>query len=142
MICPVTWEPDIPADIRAIVEPHLERWKGLVPTWVQEFIVRYDPMSDNRMAVKVNHRGRWAVLIVTGHWLGEASEEREESMIHEFIHICLEPLVAPVSGIIDDMTDEDTRERKLVESMFSDGMEASVEDLARCLVRLNKEGTL
>ena len=138
MICPVTWEPDVPDDIKAIVEPHLEHWKDLVPTWCQEFIVRYDAVLDNRMAVKVNYRNRWALLIVTGLWLGETQEARDKSLSHELIHVNLEPLVAPVVRIIEDTTKEGTVERSLADSMFSDGMEAAVEDLAQCIVRMRE----
>ena len=140
MVCPITWDPDIPEDIRAIVEPHLRRWRGLVPTWCQEFIVRYRPAQDGRMETKVNYRNRWAVIVVTGVWLGETEVEREASLVHELLHICLEPLSAAVVRIIEDVTEKDTPVRALVDSMFTDGLEASVEDTARCIIRVREAG--
>ena len=134
MICPVTWEPDIPADIRAIVEPVLKHWDWLVPTWCQEFDVRYNPMKDARMAVTVNYHNRWAVLHVTGQWFGEPEDMREMCLVHELIHIFLEALTAPVGRIIEGATEEDSKERALADRMFADGMEQTVADLAHCLI--------
>lgn len=131
----IRWEPDFPADLRPLVEPHLLRWSGLIPTWCQEFIVRYDSKQDGRMATHVNHRNRWAVLIVTPEWFDSPEAERENSMVHELVHVGMEPLTSAVDRIIRDTLEEDTPLRELASSMFVDGMEASVEDMARAIRR-------
>lgn len=131
----IQWEPDFPDDLRGIVEPHLQRWLALIPTWCQEFIVRYDPHQDSRMAAKVNYRNRWAILIVTGQWFDSPVAEREVCLIHELLHIATEPLSSVVTRIIDDTLEEGTPLRELSDSMFTDGLEASVEDMARGIIR-------
>ncbi|MFW6085015.1 MAG: hypothetical protein ACODAA_07370, partial [Gemmatimonadota bacterium] len=104
----ITYDPRFPADLRRIVDAHLERWAGLIPTWCQEFTVRYEPSYDRRMAGRINYRNRWAELIVTGQWFDDDPGERECSLVHELIHVALEPLVDPVGRIIEDVTAEDT----------------------------------
>jgi hypothetical protein len=90
------WEPDFPADLRVIVEPILLRWLPLLPTWCQEFRVRYRGDNENTAQVNVSHRNRWAILTITGNWLDEPESEREESLIHELVHVALEhPAGAP-----------------------------------------------
>lgn len=133
----IRWADDFPADLRPLVEPHLLRWFGLVPTWCQEFIVRYDSDRDARMAMRVNYRNRWAVLIVTGQWFDSPASERESTVIHELLHVAMEPLTSAISRIIEDTLEVGTPVYDLADSMFTDGMEASVEDLARAILRVH-----
>lgn len=131
------WEPDFPADLRAIVEPHLMRWLPLLPTWCQEFRVRYRGDGDGATAkVAMSHKNRWAVLTVHGAWIDEPEEEREEAVIHELIHVALEPFSAASGRILEDLTEKDTPLRSLADSMFTDGLECTVDDLARSIQRL------
>lgn len=130
------WEPDFPADVRAIVEPILARWLLLLPTWCQEFRVRYRGDLDNTAMVEISHRNRWALLTVSGNWLDEPESEREEAIIHELLHVALEPLWVAASRLIEDVTPEGSPLRALGQSMASDGLEMSVDDLARAIQRL------
>lgn len=131
-----TWESDVPPEIRAAVEPLLQRWWVMVPGWCEEFTVKYSAKRDARMAVSVNYRNRWALLIVTGQWLQDAPEERENSLRHELVHILVEPLTAGVRRIIEDTLEAGTPTMELCDSIFTDGMEAAVEDLARAFGRV------
>lgn len=135
MITP-RWEPDFPPDVRAIVEPHLMRWLPLLPTWCQEFRVRYRGDEDATLRIVTNHRNRWAMLVISGNWLDEPESEREQSIIHELIHVALEPFCTAAGRIVEDLTQEGTPLRSLADSMFTDGLECSVDDLARSIQRL------
>jgi len=130
------WEPDIPNDLREIVEPILSRWGDLIPTWVQDFSVRYDSEASATARTIVNHRGRWAIFVFTPSWLGTTSKERENALVHELIHINLEPMNCNVMRVLNDVLEKGTPTYSLAETLFVDGMEASVEDLARALGRL------
>lgn len=134
------WESDFPADVRAIVEPYLARWLPLLPTWCQEFRVRYRGGESNTLKVDVSHRNRWAVLTVSGNWLDEPDSEREEAIIHELIHVALEPFCVATRRIVEDLTQEGTPLRSLADSMGTDGLECSVDDLARSIQRLVAAG--
>ena len=132
----VYWDPDIPDDVKAVIERHLSPWLMLIPTWCQEFRVRYHPQRDARMASESNYRNRWATLIVTGEWLGETDKERDNAVRHELCHVILEPLTSAIYRIINDTLEEGTAAYKLSYSLFTDGTEAAVEDLARAIGRL------
>ncbi len=132
----IRWESDIPSDVREIIEPVLSRWENLIPTWCQDFNVRYDHQTQAMGRAIINYRSRWAVLVLTGEWVGSPALDRENAVIHELVHINLEPLTCPVGRIIEDVLEKDTPARELADSMFTDGMEAAVEDLARGLGRL------
>lgn len=132
MIVP-RWEPDFPADVRAIVEPVLTDCLWLVPTWCQEFIVRYAPHVDARMQTEVSHRNRWAILMVTGQWLNEPADERTTTLTHELAHLVLEPFAVAANRVKDRLSGD---AQGLADDMLRDGLECAVEDLARCLTRL------
>lgn len=130
------WEPDFPADVRSLVEPILARWLLLLPTWCQDLRVRYRGDNENTAMMEVSHRNRWALLTVTGNWLDEPADAREEALIHELIHVALEPAWSATSRIIEDLTTEESSLQKLASSMAADGLEATVDDLARSIQRL------
>lgn len=130
----VVWE-NVPLEVRAALEPLLDKWLWILPPWCQEFRVDYKGGQDATMSVTVSYRNRWAVLHATGLWLGEKEQYREVSVIHELVHVLLEPMVSAVARVIEDTTPAGTPLRNLADSVFSDGMEASTEDMARALQR-------
>lgn len=137
MITP-RWEPDFPADIRRIVEPVLVRWLDLVPTWCQEFRVRYRGDEQNTLKVNIHHSNRWAVLTITGAWLDEPESAREEAIIHELVHVAVEPLFTAADRAVEELSDEDSPVRRLASAGLREGLECSVDDLARGIQRLLK----
>ena len=136
----VTWRTDFPLEVRSALEPMLERWGALLPMWCQDFIVSYDGSRDAQMAVTVNYRNRWVILRVTGLWIENSKEERENSLRHEMIHVLLEPMAVAVARIIEDAVPEGTPLAKLCDSVFTDGMEATAEDMARAIGRMAPNG--
>ena len=129
-----TWEPDIPQDIRDIVLPHLDRWQLLIPTWCQDFSIRYDPRKEALCSVEVCYRNRWALLVITGRWLEVTDEARDVALLHELIHINLEPLTLAGGNIIESMAESVAQ--TLAKSSHLEGMEAAVQDLARGIHRM------
>lgn len=112
---------DVPREVRSALEPHLERWWALVPTWCQEFTVRYDHENPSRMAARINYANRWATLVVTAGWLNDPDEERANSVRHELAHVMLEPVSAAVRRIISDTQEEGTPLYELCDSVFNSG---------------------
>ena len=136
MISP-TWEPDFPEDVRAIAEPMLMRWLSLLPTWCQEFVVRYvGGEEDATLKIVINHRNRWALLKITGLWLGNPEADREKAIVHELIHVGLEPLHKAADRIVEQYAEEGSSAHNLASVMLRDGLECSTDDLARSIVRL------
>lgn len=130
------WEEDFPPDVRAIVEPALTPWLPLLPTWLQDFRVRYRGSNENTCQVEISHRNRWAILVIPGNWLEEHPAAREQALIHELAHVVLEPLWSVTRRFVDDTTEEGTPLRELAVSVLTDGLECSVDDLARSLQRM------
>lgn len=133
----VEWYDTVPPEIREIAEEHLKAWWLLLPTWCQEFRVNFDPENKKTLSIGVNFPGRWAVLHLTPRWLQEIPKEREVGIIHELIHVNLEPISTATNRILGDLTEKGTPLRELADSIITDGLEGSTEDLARAFFRLH-----
>ena len=129
------WEADIPTDIRDIVRPHLDKWGSLIPTWCQDFSIRYNPRNGALCAIDVSYKYRWGVLIITGQWLEVEFQERETALIHELIHLNIEPMASAGKRIVESL-EPGSLFRKLAEEFSNEGLEASVQDLAHAIRRL------
>ena len=130
------WEPDIPEDVCDIIRPFLDSWKELIPTWCQDFTIRYDHSAQVLARTIINYSTRWAVVVITPEWIAESEKTRENAVIHELIHLNLEPLQRATGQIIKDVIEEETPIHKLATTMFEDGMESAVQDLAKGIERL------
>lgn len=131
---------DFPEDLKAIFLIHLERWWPMIPTWVQEVLAEYKPMLDTTMQTDLSYRGRWITLRVPGNFFDCPEEQRANAVRHEIIHANLEPLTSVCNRIIEDLTEKGSRAHALVDSIYTDGMEAAVEDMARSIGRLMEGG--
>lgn len=124
-----------PGEIREALEPLLARWAELLPPWLQDFRVEWVADLDKLMEVRVHHSNRWAVLRVGPGWLQESPEEREVTVVHEFVHVLLAPLRRAVDLVVDGVAPEDAAFHRLAQSAITDGEESAVEDAARAIIR-------
>jgi len=127
---------EVPSEVRGAVEPILARFWPMVPTWVQEFGVRYSGGEDNRASITANYPNRWATLRLSGHFLDQIPREREDTIVHELIHVCLWPLSAVVDRIVEEMITDGTPGKTLVDQLVCDALESSTEDMARGIWRM------
>jgi hypothetical protein len=135
----VRWE-EVPTEIRVAVEPFLLAWLSMLPSWVEEVVVRYDDNdSENTISIKAHYPNRWAVMAIAGGYLSYPEDEREVAIIHELVHVIEEPYTLAVANLLDALLpkkDDDDPLYLLVRRTFKDGMEQTVEDLARAMVRM------
>lgn len=129
------WDAGVPPEVRAAAEPHLTRWAGLLPTWCQEFRVRWGSEPGTSCQITCHYPNRWAVLKIGAEWLDQPPGAREVDLVHELLHVALEPMAAAMNRIVGDLTEAGTPLRELAASITTDGLESSVEDLARILLR-------
>lgn len=133
----IEWEGDFPADLRAIVEPVFTPLEILLPTWCQTFVLRFCPSLDSTLQIEISVRNRWALLRVGPSWLSHPEIERRNSMLHEICHTLFEPFQWNTARALDAYgPKEGTPEYVFLQQMLKDGMEQTVEDTARAILRL------
>jgi hypothetical protein len=133
------WQGGVPDEVRGALEPILERWSGFLPTWCQEFRVDWAPGEEDLATVTIHWSNRWAVLKVTPAWLSEDGRTREIAVVHELLHVFLEPLVMAGEHVFQSLPEEGGLV-KLAAKVLKDGREGAVEDLAQALWRLRYDG--
>ena len=131
----IRFEPDVPDEIKDFVEPILEKSKGFIPGWVEEFLIQYEPRRDARMPMRVSYRARYAVLVMTGLALTETQSERENTLLHELVHILLAPL-ACVAESWEEALPEGVK--PIMRRAFDDAVESVTEDCCRAFGRVSK----
>lgn len=133
----VSWSKQIPSEVRNILIPILRKWVVLVPAWCRDFRVGYAPDQVSTIAdMTSNYRNRWACLRLSGRWLSETTYEREAVIIHELIHINLEPIDEAVGRALEALPNDEMRD--LCRAFYTDGVEAATEDLAWAFLRIVK----
>lgn len=103
------WYPDVPHDIRAALQPLLERWAWLLPTWVHGVVVYYDANDSGSMHCSPAQEYREFKLTVCAGWLVAEQEVREELVRHELLHTVVQPLPDMVTDLIDSFVPEAQR---------------------------------
>lgn len=103
----VWWHATFPAELRAVVEPLVHLHMALMPTWVHELCVYYAPLEANAAATMgADPEYRRAKLTITGDFFNASDEDRQQMMLHEFIHLPVSPLTNFTHALIDKLEDE------------------------------------
>lgn len=131
----IEWEGDFPADLRAIVEPVFTPLEVLLPTWCQTVVLRNTPDLDSTLKVEISLRNRWVLVRVGPSWYAVSAIERLNSIMHEIMHVLIEPLSWAMKRILEAQELEGAS-RALAERTLEDGLEQAVEDTARAIMRL------
>lgn len=133
----IEWEGDFPRDLRAIVEPVFAPLEVIIPTWCQTVSLRHTPSMDKTLRVQMSLRNRWIVIEVGPNWLAHSALDRESSMIHEICHVLIESFQWPAARALDAYGPaSDTPAKAHLEQVLSDGLEQTVEDMARAFQKL------
>ena len=91
----LTWDADMPVAIREAVEPHVTAYAGFLPGWCVELLIAYTDEGSNRTSASMSARVeyRWARLTVHPCYLSQPVHDRAEIVLHEILHVQLEPMV-------------------------------------------------
>lgn len=90
----VVWLPDVPAAVRALVEPLLAAVLWLVPPWYYRVVVSYDPNQDEDAPARVEGHAEYreAHLTFGPVFLCEAPDAQRRHVLHEVAHLTFEAL--------------------------------------------------
>jgi len=129
---------EFPKDLKEVIEPLVNKWRPLIPSWCEYLGIVYAPKRDSVLSCGTVYRNRYATLYVTGAWFQEDQDEREIALIHEFTHILQSPFDDVANRIVQDAFKEDSPASEFAKSMLLDSSEATVEDIANAIFRIVK----
>jgi hypothetical protein len=123
--------PEMPVEVAEAVLPQLEAWAHLLPTWCHQVVLRWDP--DNRadnFSVSTAQEYRWIKVTASPGFLAASPTERSDSVIHEFVHALLDP----VMEILDRLAEDAPKGlQKYLKEERRRSLEATVCDITRSL---------
>ena len=123
----VSVDDEVPAEVSALVVPIVEKLADLIPSWCEELRIRWTADLDHIAQIRLQERYRWAVITLSGMWLDLTSEQRIHTIVHEMIHMHIEPLSAKARELVSD---------ELPDKLIVEATEAVVCDLADLISRL------
>jgi hypothetical protein len=125
----IRFSPNVAAEVRAAIEPHLVKWAFLIPAWCREVCVRWDDEDpDSACRIRARYEYREADLYVCAVFLSEP-EERERIVVHELSHLTLAPFVSVLHAMRDVLVAKAPDVEAWADEMLRLGEEASTCDL-------------
>jgi len=139
----VEWGLELPREVRAVVEPYVVRYLDILPPWCHTLFVgeEKDPKekAETYASIKADYRYRRARMAITPTFLEGTDEEREQTVVHEFVHVLNAPMVDFQDQLIELVKENEPDLSKLLETLQEAGMEAATEDMAMLLWRLTED---
>lgn len=95
MIPDITWGKLTPQEMRELIEPYIERYAWLIPSFIHELHVRYFDYSqdeegkptDHVASVNMQDDYRRVLLDVYSCWMDGEDRERRYHILHELCHL-------------------------------------------------------
>jgi hypothetical protein len=142
----VEWGVELPREIRTVLEPFVGRYLDLLPGWCHTLKILpaaladegEGDLSDCVMAMAADYKYRRAKLFVNPDFLELGDEEREQTVVHEFVHVLNAPLIDFSDQLIAILDAKAPDAKAMLEVLQAAGMEAATEDCAMVLWRLTE----
>jgi hypothetical protein len=136
-----TWNRQMPAEVRAILEPLLDKWDFVLPGWCDQLILEWDTVEnddESTLRCQPQEEYRQIRVIVFGQWLIEQEENREEAVLHELAHT----LSAPLLDHAEDMLElgKGKTDGKLLDELERRALERTNCDVTTALMRAYERG--
>jgi hypothetical protein len=132
------YSPTLPKEILSAVKDTLEKYEALVPGWVKHVNVSWIA-HPNEPGTSAESRGdyayRWASIYLCPTFLDENEAEREDTLIHELVHVMLFPLTNYYSDLVGYLDDQPDKVRDFIRNQTVEKMESVTVDVTTSLLR-------
>jgi len=136
----VYWDGDTPSEVRQLVEPYVLRYLHLLPAWLTELRIFWDPSPDEAgaaMRTKISEEYRNGWLGICPKFLNGDEYFRHDTVVHEFVHFTVNPLWHLVLRLIDHVKADERFEAHLREDARR-AVEGVTVDLTEAFMRLTE----
>ena len=121
---------DVPAEVQSAAVSLIRAHGDLIPPWCDRFCLGWNPEADNIAEIEVSEKYRWVKIWLSGQWLERDETHRERNILHELVHI----LIQPISGTAKELARDD----KLAKTLVTNETEKAVCDIAGIIYRLKR----
>lgn len=127
----VAWDKNMPPEIITVLQPIIDEWLHIVPTWCHFLKISY-VVDDIVAAMATEPMYRRAFLMIGGGWITHGRNGRIHSIVHELLHIVMEPTSGTLDKILKEYVTDDAA-REVVEHEWRKNYEGVTEDLTNML---------
>lgn len=131
---------EFPEAKQVILEGILDHITPMIPKWIQKiYIKNLGVASDEEgtsCTVYVDTNYRFAEIAVFPDFWEEDGPSRVHCLVHELIHMPMEPVAVTIKEFIEAYMEEDSPARKLLEKQLRNAVETTVQDLAHSYTAL------
>ena len=135
------YTPQIPKEVLSAVKETLEKYESLIPGWVKYVNVAWNP-NPSEAGTSAESRGdyayRWAAIHLCPSFLDENEAEREDTIIHELVHVMLFPLTNYYHDLVGYLDDQPEKVRDFIRSQTIEKMESVTVDVTTSLLKTIK----
>lgn len=124
---------------REQLEPVVEIARKVLPSWVVDMVIRYNPRLDAIAKVNCNPEYRNLIVQIGDQWFSESDSNRRIHLLHEFSHGLISSVSKVYVGLLEAYTEDGSPQRKWGEETMRIAEETVVSDLSRVFDRLLSE---
>lgn len=122
-----------PEEVQKAISPYLTAWSPIIPGWCREIIVVWnDNDTEGALSMRANYEYRRGELTIHPNFISHP-ERREQAVVHEFIHVLLEPFSNTLTDIKDALLKERPDLKTWVEEQIRYSEESTVCDIAHAM---------
>jgi hypothetical protein len=127
---------DVPAEMREAIRPHVRRAAFTLPGWCEHLYLdwaTHDGDTGTAADTVCMFRYRWARVTVYSGWLRHGEYTRQRLLLHELVHVNIDPLYHGLKNMVDDLTPDKISERVVLRTL-NEALEGVVEDMTNLLM--------
>lgn len=131
----------IPKEILPAIKETLNKYEFLVPNWMQYVKVSWNgapPDKGTSAQAVADYSYRWGHIFVCPAFLSESDIERDDTLVHELIHLTLNPLQSFYEHLLKYLDAQPERVQNFMDEQFGEKLETVTVDLADIILKMTK----
>lgn len=130
--------PDVPKDLRPILEGHLKRVEHLLPRWINSVRVKSIPVpgegnQDRAATIMIQDEYRCAEISINPLWWDMDDEGRHRTLVHELCHLPFAQIYEIARSVIENCLEDAAA--NVMKDQLRRADESATEDTAQMILR-------
>jgi hypothetical protein len=133
----IVFDPSFPVEVQKLISPYLDKWKFLIPGWVQTLFLMFEYESSDGTVIEniSSYEYRRTTLIVYPYWLKHNFFE-EQFLVHDLIHTFYSPVYYYAQSVIDSSVPDDNFAKSILKDTITQYNESATQDLTKVMMEL------
>lgn len=129
----IYWAVELPPEIRASVEPYLDEFKSMIPTWLSILTIQYQ-RAEGTAHNTTKEEYRMAYLTFEAGFLDQPAWKRRQDVLHEILHIVTDPLHTQAWNLKEALALKTDVPKWYLEEELRVSLERTITDLTSCVL--------